>query len=288
MSSVSSPNTLHFQQSLDSPYQKSIRKQTPPNKAALDFFTCAIIWFDILSCVSTNSVPHLASHHDHFFSSSEVTSSNLELHNVMGCQNWVMKIISEIAHIGSWRHNQHPDVAHHIRKTAELAKDIQTRLQTGISTVRAELEDLRHQYLGTPPFYFPGIYGRYTTLVVTNTFACAALIYLQTSVTSSPSVFHIQDPLQDVISAMRLIPDPRMVRGMVWPLCVAGCLSSSPSDQELFRSTAKAAIKDAGTFGNSCKALEILETAWKFQEEEGRLIDCTTCIQRLGICVLLA
>jgi hypothetical protein len=44
----------------------------------------------------------------------------------------------------------------------------------------------------------------------------------------------------------------------------------------------------ARTFGNSYKALNILQMAWKIQREEGRLVECATCIQRLGTCVLLA
>lgn len=294
ISTIGTSDTGQPQQPSRPAYQRVASRPVSTNSAALAFFTGTIIWFDILACVSTSSIPHLASYHDQFFSSSEAVlsigeglSNRLDLQSVMGCQNWAMKIISEIAEIGSWRHNHYPDLSQHIQKAAESAKDIQHRLHRGISRVRAELEELRQQYSGNPPYYFPDTYDRYTKLAVTHNFACAALIYLQTSVTSSPSVFHIQDPLQDVISAMRLIPDPRMVRGMIWPLCVAGCVATSLSDQEFFRSAAKATIKDAGTFGNSCKALEVLEMAWRLQRDEGRLIDCTTCIQRLGTCVLL-
>jgi hypothetical protein len=193
-----------------------------PDKAALDFFTSAIIWFDILSCISTGSTPHLATHHDQFLTPSQDLSPNkkdqvqmLALHDIMGCQNWVMKIISEIAQLSNLRSNRSPTVVPDIQKVADLAKDIQTRLERGKSRVRAELDEVRTEYSGHPPYYFPEVYSKYTVLIVTYTFACAAIIYLQTSLTSAPSIFHVRDALQEVIDAMRMIPDPRMIRGLV-------------------------------------------------------------------------
>lgn len=219
--------------------------------AALDFFTSAIIWFDILSCISTGSPPHLAAHHDQFLTSTQnIFTTNpeivtkLNLHDIMGCQNWVMKIIGEIAQLSSLSGVRTPFDFSDIQRLADVAKDIQNRLEAGKSRVHAELDALRREYSGHPPPYYPEVYGKYTVLVVTYTFACAAVIYLQTSITSSPSIFHIRDPLQDVMAAMRMIPDPRMVRGLVWPLCVAGCVASTTSEQDFFRRTAGAAITE--------------------------------------------
>lgn len=268
-----------------------------PTNAALNFFTSIIVWFDCLACISIASIPHLVNHHTEILNSPASSTDpswqkkspmhKLDLSAIMGCQNWVMLIISEIAQLGNSQEDKVSGMSLDFLRVAELAKDIQGRLELGITGIRAELDDLRLQYSGNPPYYYSEVYNRYTVLVVTNMFASAALIYLQTSVTSVPSPFHIQDPLQRVIAAMHMIPDPRMVRGLVWPLCVAGCMASSPSDQEFFRSAASAAIKDARNSGNSSKALDILEMAWKLQKEEGRLIDCAKCIQRLGTCVLL-
>lgn len=155
-----------------------------------------------------------------------------------------MKIISEIANLSTLMNVKAVTNIQDAQKSTDVAKDIQIRLELGKTRTRSELDKLRSKYSGHPPYYFPEIYEKYTVLVVTYIFSCAAVIYLQTSVTLSPSVFHLRDPLQDVISAMRMIPDPRMVRGLVWPLCVAGCVASTSPDQEFFRTAAAAAIQE--------------------------------------------
>lgn len=89
------------------------------------------------------------------------------------------------------------------------------------------------------------------------------------------------------MEVVNLIPDPRMFRGLVWPLCVAGCMASSPTHQQFFRNTVTEAVLDSPRFGNSGQALQILEESWEMQRERGQLVDCARIIQELGVCVLL-
>jgi hypothetical protein len=144
------------------------------------------------------------------------------------------------------------------------------------------LNALREHYPGPPAHHQPQVYKEYTALVVTQIFADAGLIYLQTVISSDPFVLHIKTALQNIKMATSLIPDPRMFRGLVWPLCVAGCMESSQRDQEFLTNTAARAILDSLRFGNSGQALQILEKSWELQQERGRLIDCATVIQELG------
>ena len=86
---------------------------------------------------------------------------------------------------------------------------------------------------------------------------------------------------------MKMIPDYRVFRGLVWPLCVAGCMASTAEDQEFFRDKSKGAVGDAKSFGNSAKALEILEKSWELERKRGTLVDCSAVLKELGTCVLL-
>jgi len=284
---------MTFTKPLDSPLQTSTEISYPGdtgilNFAALRFFTSAIIWFDIIACISTRSRPHLVTYHRNLLSSASTSegyynNSRVQLHRIMGCQNWAMASIGEIAQLASTPTGGSVD----LQKIAHTGNTIQKRLEAQSLQVNTELIALQQNYSGPPPHFLPDIYNHYVTLVVTRFFACAAFIYLRTAVTAHLTVFHIKDLLQDAIAAMSLIPDPCMIRGMVWPLCVAGCMASSLEDQETFRIAAKRAVQDAPTFGNSIKALEILEGSWEMQREHGRLVDCTTTIEKLGKCVLL-
>ena len=260
-----------------------------PNIAAFDFFASAIIWFDIIACVSTGSSPHLAEHHCNLISQLQPSGSSehdttFQLERIMGCQNWAMVIIGQIAVLA----NRHQENLLDAKQLAIAAKDIHDRLEYHNSQTLTSLQNLQREYRGSPPHYLSLVYTHYTTLVVTRIFSCTAIIYLQTVINAHPTIDHIQEPLKEVMSAMSLIPDPRMVRGMVWPLCIAGCMASSPADQSFFREKAEDAVKDAGMMGNSGKAMEILEMSWRMQRSEGRLVDCATCLRKLGTCVLLA
>lgn len=256
-----------------------------PHVAAFDFFASAIIWFDIIACVSTGAQPHLADHHYNLLSATADFDepNTVQLDRVMGCQNWAMIIISQVAVLASAHREDNPD----IQALTVAAKDIQRRLAHHNEQTLTELTSLQLIHNGTPPHHLPFIYTHYTTLLVTHIFASAAVIYLQTVITTSPSVFHIQDPLQEVMRAFDLVPDPRMVRGLVWPICVAGCMASRKEDQEFFRRLAMEGVKDAGMVGNSGRMLQILECSWTMQREQGQLVDCATCVASLGSCVLL-
>jgi hypothetical protein len=206
----------------------------------------------------------------------------------MGCENWVMIMISEIAWLGTWRqkHEQNGAVDFEQQLVA-TEHNIRTRLESKNAEILEELTALRTVHRGTPPYYYTDLYNKYTIHVVTHVFACAALIYLQMIVTDHLLPEDVDMLLHNTINAMRMIPNPQMFRGLVWPLVVAGCLASSRQDQEFFRNTSRGAMTDSRSFGNSGSALEILEKSWELQNKQGRLIDCTTTIRELGTCVLL-
>ncbi|KAG9242035.1 fungal-specific transcription factor domain-containing protein [Calycina marina] len=266
-------------------HEGQVSTMTPLNITAFDFFASAIIWFDIIACVSTGAQPHLADHHYGLLSTLPDTDDphTFHLDRIMGCQNWAMIIIGQIAVLASAHHKDNPDM----QSLTTTSKDIQRRLLYHNAQTLIALDTLHTQHSGPPPYYLGDTYTHYTTLLVTHIFASAAVIYLQTILPAHPAVVHIHDLLREVIHAFDLIPDPRMIRGLVWPLCVAGCMASSAADQAFFRAKAMEGIRDAKTVGNSDRMLEILECSWRLQGVEGRLVGCANCVGELGDCVLL-
>jgi hypothetical protein len=196
-------------------------------------------------------------------------------------------MISEIAWLRTWRKKHDGDRDIDFQEQLHATENnIRTRLESSNAEVLEELTSLRSTYRGAPPHYSKP-YSRHTILLVTHIFACAALIYLKMATSSNLAPAHIDSLLHNTINAMRMIPNPQMFRGLVWPLSVAGCLASSPQDQEFFRNSASAAVRDSNSFGNSGSSLQILEKSWELQRREGRLVDCTATIYQLGTCVLL-
>lgn len=68
--------------------------------AALDFFVTAFVWFDTLSCATTGSYPSCPN-----WLLPEIHEENgkIQIHRLMGCKNWAIAIIMEIAALETWK-----------------------------------------------------------------------------------------------------------------------------------------------------------------------------------------
>jgi hypothetical protein len=53
----------------------------------------------------------------------------------MGCQNWVMEMIGDIAQFSIWKENQEKDGVLSIRELANKGQGIETRLENGIQSL---------------------------------------------------------------------------------------------------------------------------------------------------------
>ena len=168
----------------------------------------------------------------------------IELHGLMGCQNWAMITIGEIAELKSWKDKESQLGSLDIHQVAEAANNIQSELQIRDAQICNEIDSIRERYSGPPPHHRTVLYQKYTTLVITRMFVCAALVYLQTVVSSDLSILNISAALSNFMAIMSHVPDPRMFRGLVWPLCVMGCMASSQPHQETFRNTITDAMSD--------------------------------------------
>lgn len=250
---------------------------------ALDFLTGAIIWFDILSCVSTSSLPHLSGHYSRLLGDDD----RLMLDRIMGCQNWVMFIISEVAELaarGSGPGQTTCIVTHSMLNAKE---SLQQRIIYGKTTLSSQITAVNREYNGPPPVTNKEANEHYLILLITNIFANAALVYLHTSTASIYPAIDVASAVKTTIAAFKLLPDPRMTRSLVWPLCVVGSTARTKEDQRYFSEISRAAIGDARAFGNSGKALEVLEKAWEMSDNGLIDVDCTASIRELQSSVLL-
>ena len=77
-----------------------------------------------------------------------------------------------------------------------------------------------------------------------------------------------------------------MLRTMVWPFCVAGCLAGAEMEDR-FRAKGRS-LQPRSIFGTVHKALEIMESVWLQRDGEGKM-DCTLaqCFGSGGQLILL-
>ena len=62
------------------------------------FFKGVILWYDIYSCATTGLKPF-----SNFHSANEDVVPQIAFEKLMGCEDWLMRLIHEIATLGEWK-----------------------------------------------------------------------------------------------------------------------------------------------------------------------------------------
>lgn len=99
--------------------------------ADLEFLMVGVMWYDLLACVSTGSVPRLPYQ-------SWLQTPHLDTADLMGCENWVMLAIGDLAYLSAWKGQQEKDGLLSIRELASKGIEIETRLENGIKSLDQE------------------------------------------------------------------------------------------------------------------------------------------------------
>jgi hypothetical protein len=81
-----------------------------------------------------------------------------------------------------------------------------------------------------------------------------------------------------------------LLRNLVWPFCITGCMASK-KNEEFFNIAMKMAAREGeGCPGNLWKAWDIVKECWRMREERmegGSGIDWFDAMENLGFQVLL-
>lgn len=96
------------------------------DRDGLQFLITGALWFDILSCVSTGKVPTLPY-------SQWLNIPGLDTGAVMGCQNWIMALIGDLANLKQWKDNGIKVGMLSTRDLAVKGQRIETALENGIA-----------------------------------------------------------------------------------------------------------------------------------------------------------
>lgn len=123
------------------------------------------------------------------------------------------------------------------------------------------------------------------TTWVTRLFALACLVLLHTIVSGPlPALPEIQSAVSRSIIALQNRPRTYSLTGLVWALCVLGCMAQPPN-QLLFENLMANVVRDSARFGNCGTVLKIMRNCWKMQET-GRA-DCRITMAKMDICAIL-
>lgn len=122
-------------------------------------------------------------------------------------------------------------------------------------------------------------------LWVSRMFALAALVLLHTIISGPlPKLPEIRSAVSRTIATLRTRPKSCPANGIVWAICVTGCMAP-PTVQQSFESCMKEMLADHGKFGNCSTVLRVMRKCWELQQHG--VADCKTAMVEMGICALL-
>lgn len=264
-----------------------------PEQAAFRMSSTLLMIDDIIASTMMQEHPKLYEYHYSLLGNINGNEPLIDLAAVMGCQNWVMLQIGEIAVLDAWKLERKRaaalDIIDLVNRATIIKKAIEDNLTQLVSAQFPPLEENKSlldaftaEYNGQPKV------PPAQNLLVTQVWAHAALLYLLIVLSgwqlANPEVRRHVGQIVELLT--REISPPTLLRTMVWPFCVAGCLANE--EQELqFRNMAEA-LQPSAMFGSIYKALEIMKRTWSTRHTDDTLNrDLAACFKCLGNIALL-
>jgi len=258
------------------------------DQAAFRFYSALLIVDDIIASTSMEEPPRLLEYHARLLTNSGSPDERppLNLEDFIGCENWVMLQIGEIAALDAWKKSTRRAGQLDMMELVARASAIKQALLCNLARLDAAVSTPKTNWLGfiyndqLPPMPGGG------TVFVTRVWAHAALLYLSVVVSGwQPGSTGIRENMVRVLALLEQMPAPELLRTMVWPFCMVGCLAE-PGEECCLRAMADALVPHR-LFGAARKALEIMENVWKCRDELTIDTDFAACVCSLGYVSLL-
>lgn len=224
---------------------------SPP---AFSPFTMSLAsWIDILGASMLGKTPQFA----HTYRTKHLSGTPSGLRELMGCDDRIMYLISEIACLDSLKSEGRIDemaVCHHV------------------SALGAQLEytepadpTLEHPYAPTG-----AILPEQLTKAMSAIFRLAARLYLCSLVPGfDRSQASIVSLVSGITNALQFIPAGPygFDRSLVWPFLMAGAFSTPDSEFRTVLTDRAAALGEIGDFGSFGRMHRLLQEVWRLSDE---------------------
>jgi hypothetical protein len=262
-------------------------------QAAFHFSSTLLILDDIIASTVLQEQPRLYEYHRSLLDNIDGIDPPINLEAAVGCQNWALLQIGEIAVLDAWKQRCKRagnldviELVHRATAIKELLEAHLTRLGNDPVLVPSDGSSVLDAFTADHCQQSQRI-GSQSSLV-TRVWAHAALVYLFIIVSGwQPSSVDVRYHVGRLIELLtRQLSPPALLRTMVWPFCVAGCLAE-PAQEAHLRGMVEV-LQPPSVFGTVSKALEIMESVW-CKRDVGDFGNCdlATCFRSQGDLVLL-
>jgi C6 transcription factor Pro1 len=264
-------------------------------QAAFRFSSALLILDDIIASTVLQKQPKLYEYHRSLLGNIDGTDPPINLEAAVGCQNRVLLQIGEIAVLDTWKQGckraGNLDVMELVRRATAIKDSLVAHLN---DLMQLEIEPVFILKEGSSLLdvltadYCQSQTPANQTSLVTRVWAHAALVYLSVVVSGwQPASVDVRYHVNLIIELLtRETSPPALLRTMVWPFCVAGCLAE-PAQEAHLRGMVEA-LQPPSVFGTARKALEIMENVWRNRNAgDAASRDLATCFRSQGDLVLL-
>lgn len=269
-------------------------------QAALRFFAALVIYQDIISCTAREQTSTLVVHYDGILSNSSLAHEPgfLNLEDFVGCQNWILRGISETSALDQWKKKAKRDGTLDIMELVRRATSIQKDLRQGsvklaevassskLSSFQSPYQPLEFLLRSNIP---NGLTASQRTdqAVVSQIWAQAAQVYLNTVLSGwQPRNTLLRAHVAQALDLLNTIDNPSWLRALAWPFCVTGCFATE-EQEKIFRNVANAS-GGLAMFGTMRDALAIMERVWSMRDQvDADTWDIASCLRIFGHSVLL-
>ena len=250
---------------------------TPEDYTASTVLIGSFMWFDILAGASTGSKHFLGIDYPLLLEGNSVCLGEL-----VGCENWVLALIFRISELRNWKKESASNNILSITDLAKRSAEIEGCLQEKLTNISVDYTAQEGSFpRTTPPFMTSG------RITITRIFALSALTYLNVIVSGPiPELPEITESVTKTVAEFAGLGDARLLRSLIWPFCVTGCLASE-EQRSVFRTLILAPDVDTITKGRCMGVFKLMEECWK---RKARSInsDWVSVMDSLGYSVLFS
>lgn len=242
----------HFDSAKDLIMKLQLPYKMLSNQSAQPPFNMTLAaWIDILGATMKGRAPLFADTYR-----EKIAQSSMGLAELMGCEDKIMFVISEIACLEAMKLEKTMD---------EVSLCTYIRMLGEQITMTEQTPALDNVYRGTG-----AIRPKQLSRNITHIYRIAARIYLCSLVPDfDPSGQHIVSLVSSLASAMEYIPagPEGYDRSLVWPLLIAGSVSLADSPFRTMFATRTQMLGASATSGSFSRAADLLKAVWAVNDE---------------------
>ena len=252
------------------------------HRLAMAFFKSVVSWYDIFSCATTGLKPFST-----FDERIDAIVPHVPFEKLMGCEDWLMRLIHEIATLGEWKKRMEESGGLSMVELVRRASNIEARLEDGLAA-----SGNANEVILMDTSIDPAISDAAKAVIkkTTHIFAGAALVYLQVTISGAyPGIPEIQRGVSRTMTALDELDDISMVRNLLWPVCIAGCMATE-EHEPYWRDLLSIAGNERWAFGYPSQILLIMEECWKLRRSQpgtAVAVDWMTAMKSLDMRLLL-